>query len=250
MQISWPYLAFPAVLVALFCLSCTCVNRRAREAGSKMPRDISCLCSKSCWWKRSQGAAHVLFAAEPQVLAINSRQPGSTRHSVRTRDLNPAFIIELDTTATVGQLFFIKKKETAQHPSRNTLSMTSLFIPSSCLPLSAFPAASETKERIWMWNGLNITVEIVGGVQIPSSICCKTWARPSRPLAVCFSSAPQQSPAETRGCMQCNSLLMTRLISAVWDLRLGRANWPSLCNFIHFQQGIFQSPSSLVGSTC
>lgn len=160
-------------------------------------------------------------------------------------DLNPAFIIGLGTTATVGQLFFIKKKEAAQHPSRSTLSMTSSFIPSSCLPLWIFPAASETKDRIWMWNGFNITVEIWGEVRIPS-LLQDSW----RPSAACFSPAPQQSSTETRDSgMQCDNLLMTGLMFNLSCVRSqdGEGYWPSLRNFIPFQQRSFRSPSSLVG---
>lgn len=155
--------------------------------------------------------------------------------------LNPAFIIGLDTTATVGQLFFIKKKEVAQHPSRSTLSMTSSFIPSSCLPLCSFPAASETKDRIWMWDGLSITVEMAGGggggggVRIPSADLLQDLWRPS---AACFSLAPQQFSTETRDTgMQCDSLLTTGLMLNLSCVRFqdGKGYWPSLCNFIHFQ---------------
>lgn len=149
----------------------------------------------------------------------------------------------------MGQLFFMKKKEATQHPPRNTLSTTSSFIPSSCLPLCTFPAARQTKGRIWTWNGLNITVEMGGGVRIPSPDLLQDWWRPS---AACFSPAPQQSPTETRGTgMQCESLLMTGLMLKLSCVRSpdGKGYWPSLFNFIHFQQGSFQSPSSLVEST-
>lgn len=144
--------------------------------------------------------------------AVCSRTTGTLHQQQATRqretllgwgDLNPAFIIVLDTTATVGQLFLIKKKKATQHPSRNTLSTTSSFIPSSCLPLCTFPAASETK-------GLNITVEMRSGVWILSPYPLQgLW----RPLTACFFPAPQQPETRDTG-MQCDSLLMT------YELRL------------------------------
>lgn len=116
------------------------------------------------WWKR------ILLPME-QKLLLEKVSVGCAQQSQRCSpstagheaawdalpglgDLNPAFIIGLETTTTVGQLFFIKKKEAAQHSSRNTVSMTNSFIPSSCLPLCAFPTASEKKDRILMWKWL------------------------------------------------------------------------------------------------
>lgn len=162
-------------------------------------------------------------------------------------DLNPAFIIGLDTTTTVGQLFCIKKKEAAQHSSRNTLSMTNSFIPSSCLPLCTFPTASE-KKRIWMWKRLKCYSGSGGWVldSLPSQIYCKNF---------CFSPAPLQCSAESRDTsVQCDNLLMPGLVLNLICRRLqsGKSYWPSLpnvINFIHFHQGSFQSSSFLVGPT-
>lgn len=144
------------MLLELFCLFHTQVKRRESKVGSEALMEEKSL---------SYGAKAAAGKDLSEQLVCCAQQshrcsPSTAGHEAAwdallgLGDLNPVFIIELDTTTTVGQLFFIKNKEAAQHSSRNTLIMTNLCIPSSCLLLCTFPTASEKKDRIWMWKWL------------------------------------------------------------------------------------------------
>lgn len=195
--------------------------------------------AKAANGKRVHQAARVLLAVELHVLSITCRPQGSLRYPVSTGRLQSSFILGLDTTATVGQLFFIKKKEVAQHPFRSTLSMTSSFIPSSCLLLCSFP---EAWTLLWKWG-----TRVAGFLP---QIKCKTCVRPS---ATHFSPAPQMPSTETRDTRtHSDTPLLTEITwNLSWMRFLGRNAYraSSICNFAHFQQGGFQSPSSLGGSS-